>query len=664
VTSSGAALRADRASDVWQASTDAPMGPVDRQFRVHDGIPADVLARVRDARARVPSPAPPEPSDVGNPLAEAARRPPGELMRIVVELEEIVLDGDAFQRANDLARAELVAARRRTINAAQASATRELQALGAEDPDPMWLTNQVALTVPARLVAAIAHRPDVVSVSLDSTEGGGGSYHGEDIKDATRTDNLIGAGFLGQLGSRSGGAQRIGFIDWQTDETRTCTGNCNWPGRTHVGWRDSVNGPSRLIAIDDCRSGTCWASTNGATTLTHATLVAWVALGSIEQGQDTNFPGTNTLDQRRRSGQAREAQGYYYMVNSCSTTAKAVQKAVADGVDVLNISMWVGTQNCANAATYDCGGLNAQLRAAVDAGVLVVGIADNNGGTTQCTLSYPGWRPDVLTVGGVATEPYLDYSSALRHPQSSFGAMPIKLWTGQSQTAAGVDLMAPYDVSLYFTTPPASYGAWTAWFGGTSYAAPAVAGGAALLREVFESTSWGGATDARILQVEMLLLGDRLFGSSWPGTWGLSAQTGYGRLRMHWPDSADLTAPWGWGDRTVSITNQQGVSWTVGNSYPESSAITDWKWAFTWKETNLDKVADIVIEVVDTCPAGGGEQLIMADYSFDFRKALRLEASQIRGKCLEMRAYGMSVPSAGRTAYSADYFHSGDRSIH
>jgi hypothetical protein len=106
------------------------------------------------------------------------------------------------------------------------------------------------------------------------------------------------------------------------------------------------------------------------------------------------------------------------------------------------------------------------------------------------------------------------------------------------------------------------------------------------------------------------------------------------------------------------------VSWTVGNSYPESSAITDWKWAFTWKETDLDKVADIVIEVVDTCPAGGGEEVIISDPSFDLRKALRLEARDIGGKCLEMRAYGMSVPVAGRTAYSADYFHSGDRSIH
>jgi hypothetical protein len=220
---------------VWQASTDAPMGPVDRQFRVHDGIPADVLARVRDARARMPSPEPPAPSDVGNPLAEAARRPPGELMRIVVELEDIPLDGDAFQRANDLARAEFVAARRRTINAAQASAIRELRALGAEDSDPMWLTNQFAITVPARLVAAIARRPDVVSVSLDSTEGGGGSYHGEDIKTATRTRDLIGAGFLGQFGSRSGGAQRIGFIDWEADATGMCdpadpAAPCNWPG--------------------------------------------------------------------------------------------------------------------------------------------------------------------------------------------------------------------------------------------------------------------------------------------------------------------------------------------------------------------------------------------------------------------------------------------------
>jgi hypothetical protein len=45
---------------------------------------------------------------------------------------------------------------------------------------------------------------------------------------------------------------------------------------------------------------------------------------------------------------------------------------------------------------------------------------------------------------------------------------------------------------------------------------------------------------------------------------------------------------------------------------------------------------------------------------YDYRNRIRLAASEVGGKCLEMRVYGYNVPPGGRVIYMSDMFHSGE----
>lgn len=158
-----------------------------------------------------------------------------------------------------------------------------------------------------------------------------------------------------------------------------------------------------------------------------------------------------------------------------------------------------------------------------------------------------------------------------------------------------------------------------------------------------------------------------LFGDGWDSDTdtqtsnGMSWRSGAGRMRAHWPSSADLVAPWGWGWRSVTIYPGQTVTWPVGSGGPLSSSITQWKWAVLWAPSNLDAVPDIDFYVDDTC-AGGG--VLAYDMGYDVRARFRLDQSQISGRCLQMRAVAYSVPPEGVTFYSADYFHSGSTAVH
>lgn len=145
---------------------------------------------------------------------------------------------------------------------------------------------------------------------------------------------------------------------------------------------------------------------------------------------------------------------------------------------------------------------------------------------------------------------------------------------------------------------------------------------------------------------------------------GLSHYVRYGRLRHHRPFESTLVAPWGWGWRTQVLMQGQQLQWTVGDSGQESSSIAQGKWAFLWFDSNLQSTSNIVIQVVDTCPQGGGEALVAWDYSHGLRKAIRLSQADISGKCLEMRAIALSTPFGGTRFWSADYFHSGPTEVH
>lgn len=510
--------------------------------------------------------------------------------------------------------------------------------------------------------------PEVTNLTADHREGGVlQAYGGEEIRNGMRTNAFVSNGLTGDSGSRVGGRIRFGAIEADTPPTT------NWPNRAHAGFYYPGTMTSRIIYVADCRSGTCISSSSTGQN-THGGYVTKVLAGSIEAGQD---PGvTNGVERRRRSGQASGSEVYYYLVtNSCSSWSAAVAEAVVQGIDIANISAYIGCNGSIGEspcwADCDCGGLNADLESAADNGVLVVSAHGNfyDPGVGTCNAIYPALRRSGLSASALNTPTVgTIYDTTSSSFYSSRGGMAIRLHTNTviQDAFAVADLAAPGDHSYLYTTPPFGYDT-TGTISGSSFAAPAVAGAAGMLREHFQSIGWG--PNARVLLVNMILMGDS-YAFDWGGDHrnGMDPRSGAGRTHMHYASATNLTSPWGWGWHTFNIGNSSTVSFSVWDAGPKSPFMRQWKVAMTWKETNYAAAADIVLEVWNTCPSGGGPAVLVAgDLSYDNRKRIELVQSEISNRCLEyrIRTFSNSMPvGQARTVYVADYFHSGNPADH
>jgi hypothetical protein len=87
---------------------------------------------------------------------------------------------------------------------------------------------------------------------------------------------------------------------------------------------------------------------------------------------------------------------------------------------------------------------------------------------------------------------------------------------------------------------------------------------------------------------------------------------------------------------------------------------------YTWNDPvfgagGLQNIPDVEFYVDDVC---NGVTTLYSDVGVDVRSLFRLTQAQLSGKCLRMRAYGLSVPPQGVQIQMADYYHSGDPSEH
>lgn len=570
---------------------------------------------------------------------------------VTVTLTDVQFDWHQFRHAVDGSqRAQYVANRRAAVYSAQAGTREWLLSKGAKDIESLFVANQIIARVSGKMARELEKLPGVRGVSMSAATYPGRSWSGMESTDSTLLANFHSNLYDGNDYSVSGGAIRIGIIE--------SNGGSNWLSTNHLGWIDYVGGPSRIGAVKNCASAGCPSSNVDATTDTHSTAVASIVAASIEQGQDSAH--TSTESRRIRSGHLPDALIYFYSDGgNTAGVRRAIDEAVEDGVDVINMSLSAGT---ACSRTADSSGINAALAGALNAGIVSVACGGN--GTlnpTACNAWYPGTRSETLAVNGLRSDDETDsYTSLMLRGDACLGGMTIRRFDSVTAPTPVIDLVAPGEFTYtlgagtnnYVTTPS----------GGCSQATPVVAAAAGALRHQWGDFAWEH-TDARALMVNLLLMGDGWDGSIIQSA-TMSNLTGAGRIRMHWPSLDDLDAPAGWGWRATTISQGETVSWPVDTSGAESSSITQWKWAVMWDEPDLDNVADIDWYIYDTCPSGGGETLVASDTAYGLRSHFVLFAGNISGKCLVMRAYGYKIPAGGRTFYSADYYHSGNTGLH
>lgn len=577
---------------------------------------------------------------------------------VMIMLANPSFDFGRLSEADDATRRSLIAEREAQLEPSQDRLLMQIESLGAIEQARYWIGgNDVLVEIPAGSVEALARLPEVIGLEL--SQAGGSSLAAYTVGDSVAgmgTEAFTDVGYDGNNNSKNGYASplRIAVLE-HNGSPSGCIDN-NYPTTTHPAFLDWANGPSRMKAVYSCGSGTCSVSskTGGA----HGQVVSGAAAQSARWGEDPSI--ITTADRLDRTGAAPEAEIYYYNVNCHYAGVRgALQRAVVDGADVGNMSF--GFTSCD--PDFDSGNVNQTLHDATWSGMLLFGASGNDSDTLSdaCEIRWPNYRPEVIAVAGLDTnnENTAYGSTNMGIGVSSQGGMTVKTRSTFTSTAANVGLAAPGVIRLL--TNMSSYAGAA---GGSSVATPLVTGSAASLRDSFYALGHGAHTsNAFRFLVNMLLMGD-----GWNG-WNVGAgaaidttkpnrRSGYGRTQMWYPHSDSLAGPWAWGSHTFLIQQGETVTFPVWDSGPESYAIEEWKWAVTWYNDDLEYLDDIDISVWNTCPAGGGAaQYITGQSDADFRNRVHLTASQIGGRCLEMRVYGYAVRPEGMWVDMADMYH-------
>ncbi len=508
-----------------------------------------------------------------------------------------------------------------------------LVSIGATAVERSSAVDDVRADVPAERIEELLARPELTRIAAAAQARPTAAWSGLELQSALGSARLRAAGLDGGRGGRTPGGLKIGIIEVEADRG-------NWPVVDHPGWG------GRLTTVRDCQVAGCPVvhptPTKDERNTTHATAVAWVAAGSIEGGQDPAFPGSATADQRARSGALGAAKIVFYGTNGSDAIARAIDRSVEDGMDVVNMSLAIGDATTACDPAFDPSGISAHLRAALDAGVVFVASAGNET-SGACTVAFPAFRPEVISIGALDS----------RDASTAYAALPM--WNddapGVGSAVGRVDLVTPGCMSGFFTSPPGDGARYFLGEGaacGTSLASPAAA---ALVGGLHSALADLGIAidDGRAMIAQSLLLGD-----GWdPDESGrvassrMSARSGAGRARARWP--GDEAAPSGWGFRTITIHQGETVTWRVGHDGSSAPHVARWEGAVIQTPANLESVPAIDLRIDDTC-AG---TTLASDTTHGVRARFTLDADV---GCLVVRAHGARIPPEGATFYVADTY--------
>lgn len=495
-----------------------------------------------------------------------------------------LLDDEPLYALEVLEQRETVIELRKTeVYELQEALLAALSSRGGELIYQSWVLNGFHAEVGPDALAWLLERPEVrrVEAVYEAHPDADTGNNGDEIRAFSQVNQFLDAGIDGSIASIQGmsptdasvDAIYVGIIDMNLDPD-------------HPAWEDDL-GNSRLV--DAWWRDTGWEEDTGSGGgAEHGNLVAGLLLADLMDGQDAGV--TDPDEQAARSGFATGAKFSFidYIKGSASLHA-SLEFALDDFVfDVMNVSISGG----------DCvdGDANAEdvyseiVNDLYMNNVLLVKAAGNDGHDTAdgCTVTSPGGAAGAFSVGSL---------DATVHPLTDTVIGTLSSRGGDAFGRSIIGLVAPSGheaptVPRYDDT----YGLSSAGaLGYTSYAAPHVAGAAAILKHhlinVLGSTN---GNKVGWLISTMLVMGDGRMedGSTAGATTVYDDLYGAGRLRMRRFHDAGMDAPWRARWLQVNIEDSDTIDWLVnpnsgGVNQSVSSDVEWFKAAVWWYEPNL-----------------------------------------------------------------------------
>ncbi len=527
---------------------------------------------------------------------QMAQKPSNEKVQVLITMDGVPYEWQRIRSAaNDLEHEAHRRAARAVVRGHFAGRRPPRGPRRAADVAELWITTSVEATVNAGDVAAIAAWPGVSEVmNATATERHQAeytdAYSGLEARTGMRTTAFINAG-MRRLGWKSGGPVRraarapYDFVDGSDA--------LDWQHRGFI--YCNTSGCFYRTSVDTCANGACSLlsppSDNNSGAPTHANLVMQVMGGSIESGSDGSV--TDPTKRIRRSGMAPRTDLYRYSTTDglCSTTLAALQKAITDKVDVLDFS-----------ATMDIGlralRLQVQLllfqqRARQPAHLgHALGHRDGESGR-------PG-RKQHLQRRLPLRAARRAHRGRARHRGAIHGLRHVDHPRRQHARRGRLERLrrrgrVPGDVGRRPRRPrmldvPVLHAALE------RVRAQPAGHGQLRMRHVVRGAGRGGRRRAsqggahrpelehgrrrRAPLVDYTSMGDgySYYGYRFGQPTGFDPRSGANRVHMHYPSSANLTAPWGWGPTVVLSNRRQGLvhGQIVGRREPPASPGGRW----------------------------------------------------------------------------------------
>ncbi len=637
-------------------ATDGKLGTV---FGIYsDGEKTGRYSWVIENRPEQAEPALPKADGSGLPVVERPRiaaalskkldaAGEGELVPVVVTLREKLtaelretdlslvtsFDARVVGRAERKQRfAERVAVRQLESESKQANlrAWLGMRGVPAAGIGTFWSSNALTLRAPAALVRSLAEHADVERVELnhDTPTTAADTWDGTNLKSSSglNANKYINNLNLGdRVNPATGFPIAISFLD-------------TFFADDHPVFQHSP-GVSKIIGLFTCMNDQPCVWGLPAPTVDDAVHGSWCASAAAGAAMNGQIGGT-TSAKRDRTGVAEQTELTFIKNGGISNTIRALEQSVAWANDIVSESFGGGDGVCDGSNA----GWPEAVYAAHQAGVLVVGSAGNSSHAGGCTLTGLAEAPSQFVVGATDDPGTGAYSSVGTWSGSSRGGIDVTIAGGSfPQALSGVSALVP----LRWRFAAGKNGTFDD-VGGTSLAAPQVAGVAALLKDWLIGVGMSNQANLPgVLFTNLLAMTDRSTSSGTKATSRFDPVTGGGRLQARLFDRQDHpTGPFRWEAATYTLANGQHVLHRVGGAGNEPAGIQTFKVYATFFEPDGTNIADIDVTVKDKgCGTGSGA--LGSDLSRDVKSMVSI-GSAASGKdiCVDLSAF--HVP-AGET---------------